>query len=48
MGLSALLQHPLHKLDFVLKSLSQLISHYLTLSSVSYFVKSVMVGILKV
>lgn len=40
MGLSALLQHPLHKLDFGLKGLSQLISHHLTLSSVAYFVKS--------
>ena len=39
MGLSALLQHPLQKLDFVLKGLSQLISHYLTLRSVSHLVK---------
>ncbi len=36
MGLSSLLQHQLHKLDFVLKGLSQLISHYLTLSFVFY------------
>lgn len=35
MGLSAPLQQPLHKLDLVLKGLSQLISHYLTLACVS-------------
>lgn len=40
MGLSALLQHPLYKLDFGLKGLYQLISHHLTLSSVSYLVKA--------
>lgn len=39
MGLSALLQHPLQKLDFVPKGLSQLISHYLTRRSVSHLVK---------
>lgn len=35
MGLSALLQRPLNNLDFVLKGLSRLISHYLTLGCVS-------------
>lgn len=35
MGLSAPLQQPLHKLNLVLKGLSQLISHYLTLACVS-------------
>lgn len=35
MGLSTLLQPPLNKLDLVLKGLSQLISHYLTLGCVS-------------
>lgn len=35
MGLSTLLQQPLHKLDFVLRGLSQLISHYLTLACAS-------------
>lgn len=33
MGLSALPLRPLHTLDFVLKGLSQLISHYLMLGS---------------
>lgn len=38
MDLSALLQHSLDKLDFVLKGLSKLITHHLTLSSIPYFV----------